>query len=140
MRVGLTTGERGKCSSMTTAQLFDTFKETPELVAITVRREIAGRWWDIALTCDFYGRRDAPGAPKTAYYWEARRCAWESDADDVDGFDFAGDSAWTSPEAALADAFEQLPELLAEREEEIERRIADKRRLLLGPHEGGYHA
>ncbi len=125
---------------MTTAQILDTFKASPELVAITLRREVAGSWWDIALTCDYYGRRNPPGVSHTEYFWEARQCDWESHNRDVDGYDFKGDSAWPSPEAALADAFEQLPALLAKREEEYEERIASKRRLLLGPDEGGYNA
>ena len=118
---------------MTTTTILDTFKASPELVAITLRREIAGTFWDVALTCDYYGRRNPPGVAHTEYFWEARRCDWESHNRDVDGYDFKGDSAWTNPETALADAFEQLPALLAEREEEYERRMASKRWLAADP-------
>ena len=52
----------------------------PDLVAITLRRAVAGTSWDIALTSDYYGRRTPPGQPHTAYFWEARRC-------EVDGYD-----------------------------------------------------
>ncbi len=96
-----------------TAVVFDGLRTVRECIAVTIRREVAGRMWDITLNYEEYALSNN-SAPLVAYSWEAEeplllrddlplRPQFARARDLVEGI-----RGFETPEEALADALTVL--------------------------------
>jgi len=53
------------------ASVFSILEDSPECVAVTLRCEIAGRWWDVTLSCVYYTDPEDPADEFSSYFWDA---------------------------------------------------------------------
>ena len=102
-------------------KVFNGFEHSPEVAAVTLRREIAGHYWDITLERQAYAttddpemvervRHDAQVGDRTIslLYW------WEASATDAETYfnnpDYTASEPFGTPDEAYADAREQIRE------------------------------
>lgn len=92
-----------------TAAVLDTLRAVPECVAVTLRREVAGRTWDITLTSTYWSGKDAAGRQVQAilYEWRAEEPAFTLPEDALPD-EVVSLIDFETPEAALADALADL--------------------------------
>jgi hypothetical protein len=84
------------------AALFSTFAQSPECVGVILRRTVAGRPWDIKLTCTYYANRDDPTDQFTRYFWDAGKPDFTMiELHGIEGFDDPAD-ALAAAEGRLA--------------------------------------
>lgn len=101
--------------------VFNGFEHSPEVAAVTLRREIAGRYWDITLERRAYATTDDPemvervrhdeqigDRTSSLLYW------WEASATDAETYfnnpDYTASEPFGTPDEAYADAREQIRE------------------------------
>jgi hypothetical protein len=88
-----------------TAAVLDALRLVPDCVAVRLRREVAGRTWDITLTSDEYtaiGHRPGQRAPVILYGWQAEEPVSPLPDEVPDAL--ACLKVFDTPEEALADA------------------------------------
>jgi len=106
--------------------LFLAFAASPECVGITLRRQVAERFWDIKITCAYYQDEADPSDRFTRYFWDV------CEADETIT-ELAGDADYESPEDAYTAALAALPALVAQWAEEAEMKATTERFLLDDP-------
>ncbi len=95
-------------AQMTTAVL-DALRLVPDCVAVRLRREVAGRTWDITLTSDEYAAIGPPPeqrVPVILYGWQAEEPVFSLADEFPDAL--ACLKVFDTPEEALADALAAL--------------------------------
>jgi len=115
--------------------VFNGFENSPEVAGVTLRREIAGRYWDITLERLAYATTDDPEKVKRVRHDEqvgdrtiSLLYSWEAQPTDDDDFGCVSSDDWHlasevfgTPEEAYADARAQVAAAVAEGEREGEK-------------------
>lgn len=98
-------GLRAEMAQVTTAAVLDTLRSVPDCVAVTLRRELGGRTWDIRLGCTYWATIADGGKREQVivYDWEATECLIGED-DDLLPDEIVCRLTFETPEEALADA------------------------------------
>lgn len=99
------------------ATVFEALANVPDLVAITLRRELGGRWWDIRIQSLYYAAKE-PDADRhrpqlTSYLWDAVEAGIDEDA---------GDGCGLPTEIYRSVHFETAAEALADAEADLAKR------------------
>jgi hypothetical protein len=79
----------------------DALRTSPEVVRVTLRRELGGRWWDITLGCNYWQLADRDATQRTLFTWDAE---WANLDGQPTPPPWHGCGTFDSPAAALADA------------------------------------
>ena len=106
--------------------LFSTFETSPEVVAVTIRRQESGRFWDIKLSCAYYHERDNPANHFTRYFWDI------TEADETMGGEMSSEGFDSAQEAYVA-ALAAIPVLVSQWAEDGEVKASTERFLMAGP-------
>jgi len=97
---------RAHLADLTRCMALATLRTVPDCVAITLRREVGGRYWDIILGANYYQSKE-DGSQLAFYVWDATETTIGLDEDELPE-EIMGRDSYESPEEALHAALDAL--------------------------------